>query len=627
MSEVKNYGLKGVGNDVQLGKGGSRIQEVSGRIVLRDVTDSAYVNVAGLDPVDPQDFVTKTYFENNAASASNKLEAPDDGTHGGAVNSWAVGSTTYSTALDDLNEILGMLVPPSPPSWPDGDNITDVSSDVSWQLASGSTDNTGNGLPAAGSTVKTIYSASVTTDTVGLAGDSGSGPGTDGTIEGLLNGTSVGSITLTTGDDTGTNGNLQIQSNPDYPAATPGFYRVVQARINGATASAGYNKVQITHSSAGSSNEYFFVYDSTLSGQGSVSGLSIADPGLSTVQSSTIPHYSNGQGLDISGTLNNISGHTYRRTNALTISSTGLTGNGNPLSASNYDIGDTGMPTDPVALNTASGSFTNMDGVTNNVHASGRATVRFQNPNGGSTSTINDPVLLVMGSATTSAVDEDNISTSGIANLISSGASSGNNAARVDLTGDAASNTPSATFTGTSANWTGSTTLETFDATVVGGLLKHDQTNYSTGYLPVGPNLSGQAAGTQYATFMFRANPLSKFDIQLTAPGGVTGIWVKLPGVSDNGTYHDGGATNGWWDMTTAYAGVGVPGTGAGANGSTGCAVAGSVPTNSAINNQRYTCTFGTESAANATNNIILVRIGLASGDTVTALSFTGASN
>lgn len=627
MSEVKNYGLTGVGSDVQLGKGGSRLKEVSGRIEVKDVTDAAYVNVAGLDPVDSQDFVTKAYFENNAASASNKLEVPDDGTHGGAVNSWSVGATTYSTALDDLNEVLGKLVPPGPPVWPDGDNINSITGSATWQLASGSTDNTGNGLPAAGSNVTTIYSANIVSELIGEAGDSGSGPGDSGTIEALLNGTGVGSTTLDTNNNSGTYSSLQISSNPGYPSSSPDFYQVVQASINGATALAGYNKIQITHSDASNTNEYFFVYDSTLSGQGSVSDLTIVDPGLTTANSSTVPHFIANQSLDVSGTLNNLSGHTYRKTNAVNIGSSDLSGNGNPLTSVNFNIGDTGMPADPIALNTASAGFTNLDAPTANVHASGRATVRFSNPNGGATSTINSPILLVMGSATTSAVDEDNINTSGIPNLLSSGASSGNNAARVDLAGDAAANTPGATFTGTSANWTGATALETFDATVVGGVLKHDQTNYSTGYLPAGPNLSTQSAGTQYVTFMFRANPLSKFDVRLTAPGGVTGVWVKLPGVSDNGSYHDGGATNGWWDMTTAYAGVGVPGLGSSANGSTGCAVAGTVPTNSAINNQRYTCTFGTESAANATNNIILVRIGLASGDTVTALSFTGASN
>jgi len=630
MADIKNYGIKGVGSDVQFGKGGQRVKNESSKLKARNADDTDFVNVQGADPVEDQDFVTKVWYEQQSATfASDKVQIPADGAHGGAINSWIVNDTTYSTALDDLNEILGLLVPPAPGTWPGSDSITDVSSDQTWQLASGAVpDNSTDGLPAAGSNIKVTFAASSTTDTVGLPGDSGTGPGTEGTITALLNGADVGSRTLVVGDDSGTYSNLQIVSNPDYPAATPGFYEVVQARIVNATAPAGYNKVQLTHSAANDTNQYYWLYDSTLASLGTTSGLSIVDPGLTTAQSSTIPHVVNGQGFDVSGTLNQVSGYSYRQTDAVTIQGVSLTGNGSPLSVVNYDIGDIGMPANPPALNTTSDTFTNLDAITANVHASGRAQVRFRNPKGGAFSTINDPILLVMGSATTTAIDEDNINTSGVTNLLSSGASVGNNAARVNMTGDAGTDTPNTTYTATSANWTGATALESFDATVVGGILKHDQTNYTTGYLPVGPDLSTQTAGTQYVTFMFRANPLSKFDIRLTAPGGVAGVWVKLAGVSDSGTYWNGSsADNGWWSMNTAYAGVGVPGTGAGANGSTGCAVAGTMPVNTAINNGSYTCTFGPESAANATNNVILVRVGLAAGDTITALQFTAASN
>jgi len=631
MSDIKNYGIKGVSNDVQIGKSGPRIKESTGKLTMRDTADTGYINVEGADPVDAQDFVTKTYFEANAGSASDKIQLPADTVHGGAINDWVVDTTTYSTALDDLNEIMGLLVPEQPGTWPEADDITDVSSDVTWQMASGAVpDNTTDGLPTAGTNVKTTFAASSTTDVVGLTGDLGSGSGTDGTITALLNNGDIGNTALTSGDDSGTFTSLVITANADFPAATPGFFRVLQARISGATALGGYNKVQITHSAANDSSEYYWIYDSVIAGAGTVTGGAVADPGLTTSNSSTVPHFDNAQNLNVSGTLNNVSGYVYRKSQALTIQATTLSGNGAPLNTTNTDMGGTGMPSDPPAFSTASDSLTNAAATLANVHASGQAEVRFRNPSGGNFATITAPIILVMGADTTSAIDEDNINTSGLSNLLSSGAASGNNSARVDMVGDSATDTPAVAHTATTANWTGATALETFDATVVGGELQHDQTNYSTGYIPVGPNLTTQSAGAQYVTFMFRANPLSKFDVELTT-GGIAGIWIKLPGVSDDNTtnnYWDGASgDNGWWSLSSSYGGVGVPGTGAGGNGSANAAVAGNVPLNSNISGSRYTATFGPESAANATNNVVLVRIRLDSGQSVTDLRFREASN
>ena len=70
--------------------------------------------------------------------------------------------------------------------------------------------------------------------------------------------------------------------------------------------------------------------------------------------------------------------------------------------------------------------------------------------------------------------------------------------------------------------------LQTYDATLVAGTLKHDQVNYSTGYLPVGPNLSSGRSAPQYFTFKFVRTSLSKFDIQFT--GNTAGVWVAAPG-------------------------------------------------------------------------------------------------
>jgi hypothetical protein len=116
---------------------------------------------------------------------------------------------------------------------------------------------------------------------------------------------------------------------------------------------------------------------------------------------------------------------------------------------------------------------------------------------------------------------------------------------------------------------------------------------------------------------------VSKFDVKWT--GTIAGLWVALPGSLTDST----STLNGWLDMSTSYGGAGAPGanTGAGGNGSNGCALGGVAPLNSAQTNKSVTATFGTVSSTSATNNEIYIRIKLTSGQSVTALSLQPASN
>jgi hypothetical protein len=179
-------------------------------------------------------------------------------------------------------------------------------------------------------------------------------------------------------------------------------------------------------------------------------------------------------------------------------------------------------------------------------------------------------------------------------------------------------NTP--VFTGLEAAFdSAGSTLQTYDATVVGAVLKHDVTDYSTGYLPVGPNLNLGRSGAQYFTFKFVRTVVSKFDIKYT--GTLAGLWVALPGSTINTTL------NGWLDMSVAYNGSGVPGAGTGGNGSNGCAVGGTATLNSAVTNKSVTATFGTVSSSSTANNIIYVRVRLTGGQSLTALSIETATH
>lgn len=162
--------------------------------------------------------------------------------------------------------------------------------------------------------------------------------------------------------------------------------------------------------------------------------------------------------------------------------------------------------------------------------------------------------------------------------------------------------------------------FQTYDAAVVANVLSCNKTNYSTGYLPVGPNLSGQD-NTQYFTFKFVAPSTSKFDIYLS--GRVAGLFVALPGSAIDTS----STLNGWLDMSLAYAGAGQPGAGSGGNGSNGSGLGTLIPLNTTVTAQRYTCTFGTASTAGSTGNEVYVRVKLTTGQTVTSLAIYPSSN
>ena len=159
----------------------------------------------------------------------------------------------------------------------------------------------------------------------------------------------------------------------------------------------------------------------------------------------------------------------------------------------------------------------------------------------------------------------------------------------------------------------------TKEATIRLGILKHDVTDYSTGYLPVGPNRSGDT-GTQYFTFAFRRQTVANFDLNITSSSGIAGCFIAAPGTSIDNT----SGLNGWLDTSITYAGAGVPGsdTGNGGNGSDGCAFTPGyrISTGTSLSGS-FSFTLGSENMSNATGNVLLVRIALNSGQSVSAIS------
>ena len=206
------------------------------------------------------------------------------------------------------------------------------------------------------------------------------------------------------------------------------------------------------------------------------------------------------------------------------------------------------------------------------------------------------PMNLMGTTARPNQIDEDSITNFG-----------SNDGVRVNA--GSASDNPTPVYTSWGGGSAGS--IATYEATVRGGVLRHDQTNYSTGYLPVGPNYSAGRSGAQYYQVLLEQQYISSFNIVVT--GSYGGCWVCMP---DNSTWTTGlSNTNGWADMFTAYGGSGVP-----RNAAPGCAT-GTVMSGSS---GTFTCTFGTESTSNAASPYrILIRWKLDAGDSITAMSYT----
>jgi hypothetical protein len=455
----------------------------------------------------------------------------------------------------------------------------------------------------------------------------GCGPGTEGVVTAHRNDQDVGNHTMTDtqgevsliGDDNGTFGELNIANDQDYslittpPIATT-FWQSFDARALG-TVTEGWHEVYIDHTAAGHTNTAYWYADISSPGTPSITNYSLSAPVSPTVTySSTIPHYTTANSFTLDFDVNKLSGDTYPT------SDTFITGTAGGAFNAPVNVTYTGAGvTTPLARNL----YVNSGSVTVSTTAqiksgfgsnSNTCSIAVNNGYNVGTRTFAPGAMVLFKTGTGTNIDETNIP-------VASFGSGGGNALRIINPGS--SDTP--TITSTSAFNSETSTLETYDVVVVGsgnqGVVKHDQTDYSTGYLPAGPDLSIGRSGGQYFTFKYTRSAVSKFDIQFT--GTVAGMWVALPG----STIDNSSTLNGWVSMTTAYAGSGAPGAniGGGGNGSNGCALGGIVQINSS-GTQRRTCTFGTVSSSSTSTKEIVIRIKLTSGQSITALSILGSA-
>lgn len=610
MADTKNYGIRGVGANIELGKRGNTIESDGGNVILK-TTAGALATISGANGTASSHFVTKAQFDAGIAGSADGFQINlgdvtvyGDGSYAnGAVT--LTDTTSVSESIDRLNETLGLLVPTAPGDFPNSETLTVSSVGSSPLLADGSVpDRTSGGtLPAtAGQSVTRV------TDTTPNSSQVDNFRSDSGTLAAVVNGSTSGSVTFDGTDKDGTYTDLRVSGYADSPADTPGFYTESDAQIRIASAlSSGWNRIQMTKSDTDNTNEVYFVVDDLTGSPTVASGSISGDTNGTTAYSSGIEHFGSSGAVTVSNlTMTNLAGETYYNGNPISIS-----GSDSIASSQGYSYSDVGVST-PISRQTTSAESlsalsVNING--SNRHTSGTLTVTGTNVNGSGSQSISGTILLKAGTARASDVDEQNIS-------VPSGATGGN---RVYLgsgaTGDSplgAGNLPSSSLT-----WTSSQDLSasgyTHEAAVVAGTLTSDQTDYTSGYWPDenGIDYSGKDAA-QYFTFYFAKSAVSTFSISIT--GTYSGLLIGLPGVSDSNSTSPNATGGAWYDAFTLYDGSGNPGgtgNGAGcANGSIASGSSGSV-----------SITLGTESTSNATNNVVLVRIKLGASDSISALS------
>jgi len=468
-----------------------------------------------------------------------------------------------------------------------------------------------------------------------------------GILNVLFNGANSGAYTLTSGTDVGSYNSLTISTKKDYqyfdatgtaaafastiysPSRYAGFTAIAQKAA--ASVPVGLNTLQIGHSANGSTNLVEFVKDDltsvptvtagTLSTQTTgtyryISGIPYFDTGSPTLNmtGATITNWIGQVYLSSATPVTIVSGTNQEGTSASAITQTsytyaGLTG-GVP-----YLVG--GIP----GANTGKSSAYTF-GTLNFPIASGVRTVEkigisATNINGASSTVENSTILNVHSTAQTGISEIAVIANTNL------GSTYTDNGIRSTWFKSNTSNTP--IYTTTTNFYSTQVYSESSDPGVAGtkeatvrlGTIKHDVTNWSTGYLPAGPDRSADT-GLQYFTFAFRRTAVSSFDINITSTTGISGAWIAAPGTAIDSS----SAYNGWMLCNTTKAAAGYPGSLGGGNGNDGCAVtdADRIISGSALSGG-YTMSLGTQNMSGATNNVVLVRFALSAGQSISYLS------
>lgn len=500
-------------------------------------------------------------------------------------------TTRVATAIDSINEVLGLLLPnaPSPLS---SATLSLSTATTTARVASGFTTNGLLPAPTAGTSFTRTTASTIITSTVNDVGD-----GAAGELTLWSNGSQIDSFTFT--DSTGqtkTTGTLRVSDNrwggtvQGGGAAPDGFFQTFDANGNGVTTSVGLQQVQLRHSISGNTNTVSFIRDDLLATP-VVSGVSLTEGTKVGIRTSGIEHYAGTSTLSVSANATNLAGQMYATGTILALSGPGAT--------VNFNHGQGGLP-NPLNVNTLSFNMTNQTFTVsgNQQTTTGKITVTATNPNGSGNATHTSNLLLL---SETGGLREPTITGPATTN-------------RIYLTSGTGDTPSSLAFNSWNPNQDLSAAGFQHEAAIVGGVMRCDQTNYSTGYLPAGnPNYSTKDAA-QYVTYRFTLAARSSINVVIT--GTYAGMWVALPGISTDPAQSPNALGNAWWDARTLYNGSGIPGrTGQTAGAASGAIASGTSGTTA--------ITFGEASSSNSTANAIIVRLRLDAGQSISAISIT----
>jgi len=519
-------------------------------------------------------------------------------------------------------------------------------------LAYGFVDNTGSTTLTVGTSVNRATNVQTTINTVGTATTSYAYTANTGILSAIVNGVERGNVNLASQTTPTISGNLGLISISDYNLLTsagaattfaastyyPGLYYGFEANIisAGTKLPVGVNRVGLNHSTTGVTNNVDFVVDNvtstptftvgnlavqTAGTYRYISGIPYFNSGSPTlwVQNVTIgPNWIGQTYSSISNPVQALTGQYQEGTSSAVVNSTSysytqISNSSASMLNGSTPIAGTGN-TSPYAIANLTLAITS-----SSIRSIANIGIYVTNVNG-TAATQYGTTNVAVHTASQSGISEISIS----CNTAIGDGTYTNNGVRSFWFKANTTNTP--TYVNSTNFYTTSVYTEASDPGVAGtkeatirlGVLGYNVNNYSTGYLPVGPNRSGDT-GMQYLTFAFQRKALASFKINIVAPSGVANVFIAAPGTTLDST----SGLSGWLRCDTQYAGSGKPGanTGAGGNGSDGVAFTGAdkISANTALNGN-YQMTLGTENLTNATNNVCLVRIALASGQTVTTL-------
>ncbi len=532
-------------------------------------------------------------------------------------------------------------------------SFSESSTGSSPRAASGFTDNiSGGGSYSAGSSVTRITNSSAGSTTESSTLSTFTYNGDAGSLTAQIDNADGGSIAKSISSDVGTSSGITITSENDFQFLSasgsstsftnsiysPGLYQGFKAKISTSTTglATGVHSFQMKDSATGDTNTLLFLKDDLESTPTvTMSNANLVQGTAGTLKYvSGIPYYTDDATLTLTGVeVYNWIGQTYTNSSSpLTItngtnqeSTSGTTVSSQGYSYADIDGSSTYLSSGVPIVDTGKTSATayTLGSITVDVDGNGTGIEqikgRMLNVNG------NSPYTELTGKYVqawnnTSGIDEEQIPVAD-----SLGATHDDDGKRITGFSDNA-NTPtfdSSVNNYTANAWTGSQTIAgTIEAVDRFGTIKHFDTDLSgTAYLPTGPDLNTGRSGAQYFTFAFRRTTMASFDITLS--GKVSGVFIAAPGTDIDSA----SGLNGWLDASITYGGSGTPGsdTGAGGNGSNGCAFTSGdkIIDGTTYTNSSFTMTLGDQNASDATGNNILIRIKLESGDSLTALSIS----